>query len=144
MTDLEGPLRLPGLSGGDAEEGLPLLEQLPRAQWRVALKPLAPQDRHRAARRVPAALLGEAVVLAAELEMEDLPPTYARRIDRVTVPGVDVRLPVRTSPRQVSFRISDDEYARLRRGAELVGLRPAQLARLLVLRGADGLVREYD
>jgi hypothetical protein len=44
----------------------------------------------------------------------------------------------------VSFRISDDEPGGAPQPRVLVGLRPAQLARLLVLRGAGGLVREYD
>lgn len=140
MIDLEGPQ---DLSGGDAGDGLPRLDEFPRAEWRSVLEPLAPRDRYRAAHRVPAELFSDAIVLAAELDVEQT-PVHARVVEAGTVPRVDVATPLRSSPRQVSFRITDGELARLRRAAELVGLRPAQLARLLVLRGADGLLREYD
>jgi len=132
-----------GGGGGGGDDGLPRLEDLPRAEWPSVLKPLTARDRYRAAHRVTAELFSEAIVLAAELDLVDV-PVHAQVVEGAPVPGVDVTPPLRTSPRQVSFRIADKEDARLRRAAGLVGLRPAQLARLLVLRGVDGLLRQYD
>ncbi len=144
MTQANEPFFLPGLGGGDADDGLPRLAEVPREQWRAVLKPLTARERYRAARRAPAEHVGEALVHAAELEFEDPPPVHERTVEPAAVPQVDVTPPLRRSPCQVGFRISDAEHARLREAAELVGLRPAQLARLLVLRGADRLLREYD
>ena len=87
--------------------------------------------------------MAEAIVIAAELDIsEELP--RQREVVGATVPNVDLAPPLRSSPRQVSFRITDEDHARLAHASELVGLRPAQLARLLVLRGAAGLLREFD
>jgi len=144
LTEVDLALRPPGPSMGELDDGLPQLAELPREQWRTALKPLAARERYRCAQSLPAELQSEAVILAAELDITDPPPRAERVVEGAAVPRVDLMPPMRGSPRQVSFRISDGEHARLRRAAAHVGLRPAQLARLLVLRGADGLLREYD
>ena len=143
MTHSESPEGVPDPFGGEAEDEFPRLERLPRAEWRAALEPLSVRDRYRVAHRVPAELFSDAIVLAAELDAAEV-PVHARVVKGATVPRVDIAPPLRSTPRQVSFRITESEHARLERAAGLVGLRPAQLARLLVLRGADGLVREYD
>ena len=60
--------------------------------------------------------------------------------------GAAVRAPERRRPRQrqVNFRLFGERHADLERAAALVSMRPTALARLLVVRGVDRILREAD
>jgi hypothetical protein len=66
--------------------------------------------------------------------------------DPKPLPGAagGVRAPERPRHRQVNFRLTREGHAGLERAAALVHMRPTALARLLVVRGVDQILREAD
>jgi hypothetical protein len=135
---------LPGLVDPAAgpDERIPDLRTLPRELWMDALRPLARIDRERATGRLTdfdAWMAAKAVT--GMLELEGPPP-----ITEVPTP----RLPAPPSAdgahrqRQVNIRLSAEAYRRLTRLAGILEMRPAVLAKLMVVRGVDAALRERE
>ena len=121
---------------------VPDLEKLAPEHWRQALTALTPEARRVAVRtaRDPESNR-KANLVATELELfADPPPVTpdeprAQRPVALAQPMVD-RAEVGAS-RQVNFRLSPAQHARLAQAVESVGARPAELARLLTMRGVE-------
>jgi len=131
-------------------EPIPDLAAIPEAARLDALRPLSPLGRELAidlARtRIDALAIGE-LILA-------LPSLRSRPNTAVSVLHAGPSLPSAPAPdgqiardhasgvRQVSFRLSPAQYAELQAAADDVNLRPAPLARLLVLNGVRRMAYE--
>jgi hypothetical protein len=114
-------------------EGLPLLAEIPRERWGEALKPLPHRLRRQVVTQQRAGL--EGIALVARLELEDpVPGLVTPRPPSAPVAG-------RADRRQVNLKLEADQHERLRQAARTLGLAPTQLARLLVLRGVDEMLR---
>ena len=125
-------------------EALPQLSALPRSRWIDALRPLDRQERSWAMGRL-AREAGFEAVDQAQIALGALSMERPRRAQPVPVPTLPVR-PARPQDRrrQVNLKLTDREHDALATAAELVALRPPQLARLLVARGVQELCREYE
>ena len=135
----------PAVSGPGAPF-VPDLTQIPREQWRAALREAVPEARRRAAGLAPTvADVGAALVIAAELDLDDgdaASAAYARQV--ADPPGLPVPVAPggRSADRQVSFRLTAASYAELAQAARLVDTSPSALARIFAVRGAKAMLRE--
>ena len=136
-----------GTTAGELDiDTVPDLSAMPREAWKDALRPLDRWGRKRALRTV-GALLDEphthASMLVRELEIEAaerrIPPS-PRLPPAPDLPGADAA--GRERRRQVNFRLGPGEHDDLLRAAATVGLRPAQFARLMTVRGAGATLRQ--
>ena len=118
----------------------PDLSTIPRREWPDTLRPLLPGTRRRAVSTAPEAERGELWILLFELEMEDADRLPSRDIPTPRLPDGAEATP-EPPRRQVNFRMEASEHARLQTLAEHVAMRPATLARLLVIRGVDQALR---
>ncbi len=132
-------------------EPIPDLSAIPQDRWVDVLRPLSASGRalaiDLARSRVDALAIGELIlalpkarpsargpaasVLAAGPSLPSPPPPDAR-IGEDSAAGV----------RQVSFRLSAAQYAELAAAAAQINLRPAPLARVLVLNGVRRMAYE--
>ncbi len=64
----------------------------------------------------------------------------AARAERLPDPQLKPSRPGRVQ--QLNFRLTAGEHADLLRAADILGLRPTQVARLLTLRGVNQVLRE--
>ncbi len=122
-------------------EPLPDLDRLPRARWREVLAPLSSRARDWTIRRVAPENIVAAVELDLELAGEDEKRREAMR--RVAARGQSLPEPrvARTVARQLNLKVSAEQMADLRL-AEMLSLRPTQLARMLVLSGVRRMLYE--
>lgn len=123
-------------------EPLPDLDRLPRARWREVLAPLSSRARDWTIRRVAPENIVAAVELDLELAGEDEERREAMR--RVAARGQSLPEPrvARTVARQLNLKVSAEQMVDLRRLAEMLSLRPTQLARMLVLSGVRRMLYE--
>ena len=135
---------LPGLldPAADPDEKVPDLRALPRELWMDALRPLARIDRDRATGRLgdfDAWMAAKAVV--GMLELEGPAPIREIPTPRLpAAPGVDGS----RRARQVNIRLSPEAHQKLMRLARILEMRPAVLAKLMVVRGVDAALRERE
>ena len=126
---------------------VPDLKQIPRDQWREALRSVRSAQARRVALDEAGPLWGEAVQELFHLETEEWERRRAAE-ERTERPQP---LPVPPAPRaqgragrQVNFRLADRDHADLKRASSVLGLRSATLARLLTLRGVAQVLAEHD
>lgn len=124
---------------------VPDLARIPQERWREVLAQTTSDARRQSIYTTPEGQ-NRAVQLWFELEIEDhdrLAAARARAHRPTALPGSTGPLPAQeTSQRQVSFRLSAAEHARLREAAGYLGLRSAQLARLVTVRGVGQVLDE--
>ena len=145
---LLGPEPLPQRMHGDIPirgynrgEPIPDLSVLPQERWREVLTPLSPYTRQFAKGTVGSiadamavnALVGELIISAPAPSLDAAPPPLPRAV---------ADPPVRGPRRQVNFRLSPGEHARLTQLARAFGMRPGALARLLTVRGVERALYE--
>ena len=143
-----GPAPMPQRMHGDTPirgynrgEPVPDLGVLPQERWREVLTPLSPYTRQLAKATVgsiPDALAANALV--GDLSISASPPSLAAAPPPMPRSVADP--PARGSRRQVNFRLSADEHARLTQVARAFGMRPGPLARLLTVRGVERALYE--
>jgi hypothetical protein len=119
------------------EDDLPILNQIPREQWSEVLRPYRHVQRRIAVARLGDAWTPDARVMLTYLELEDPPPMEVRTGRVPAVPG-----PAPHGKRQVNMKLSPEHHERLSEAARGVGLAPTHLARLLVVRGVDEMLRQ--
>ena len=119
------------------EQGLPALREIPRERWREVLRPYPHLTRKLALGGLGRALTPDEWLMLAELELEDPLPM------RVATPRVPegTAVPAPPARRQVNISLGGERYEQLTQASVGVGLKPAQLARLLVVRGVDQMLR---
>ena len=138
------PQRMHGdipIRGYNRGEPIPDLRVLPQERWREVLTPLSAYTRQLAKGTVgsiPDAiaanrLVGDLIVTAPAPRLTGAPPPMPRSV---------ADPPTRGSRRQVNFRLSADEHARLTHVARAFGMRPGPLARLLTVRGVERALYE--
>lgn len=130
--------------GVRAGRPIPRLDRVPKERWRELLAPLSDRDRRWAATRYyerPDCTdddYDEALVIVMDLWIND-----GKREDAVhgTVPSLpepgeagDLKHRPRRA-KQVGFRLGPGDHQSLTEAAELFGMRPATLARVLTIRG---------
>lgn len=135
---MHGDIPIRGYNRG---EPIPDLSVLPQERWREVLTPLSPYTRQLAKGTVGS--MSDA--LAANILVGDLlvtAPAPSLAVAPAPMPRSVADPPARGSRRQVNFRLSADEHARLTQAARAFGMRPGALARLLTVRGVDRAVYE--
>ena len=139
-SEADGPMpALPRIFG----QGIPDLGRIAEPQWREVLVPLSNQQRARAAQRAP--LDGRqqrALELVFSMPQSDSHALRERLDGAPSFPAPTAS--DRRSPRQISFRLTDDAHRDLRAAAELLGCTPGSLARILVLNGVRRVLAEHD
>jgi len=120
----------------------PDLAKIDEAVWPDVLAPLPRELRVRAARNQH---LGARWITALDVAdaLAPSPTDRARRAVREGTPFPAPRV-ARPGRRQVTVRITDAEYEDLTVAATLLGARPAQLARMLVLNGTRRALADQD
>lgn len=134
---------------GSGSDPVPDLAQVPRDRWLDTLRSASPRARRVAANTVALPDVPVVMQLCGRLEVEDpgQPIAGAELSARIAWP---TPLPSPTVPlerrrnRAVTFRLSPMGYDDLARAAELIDAAPTTLARLLVVRGVRGLLREDE
>jgi hypothetical protein len=129
------------ITGYNRGEPIPDLSVLARERWREALVPLSPFTRQlskatvssRADAIAAGILVGGLTVEAPAPRLGGPPPALPRSVGDP---------PARGARRQVNFRLSPDEHARLLRAARAFGMRPGALARLFTVRAVDRALYE--
>jgi len=120
----------------------PDLAKIDEASWPKALAPLPRELRVKAARNQH---LGARWFKALGVA-DALPPSQTDRARKAVREGTTFPTPrvARPGRRQVTVRITDAEYEDLTVAATLLGARPAQLARMLVLNGTRRALADQD
>jgi hypothetical protein len=126
---------------------VPDLANIPEERWRDVLRQVPDEHRHRAARLLPPPAGTRAIMHWLELAKEDHERTQAAH-EKAAFPGPLPR-PAATRARlsrdhQVSFRLTPAQYAEVQEAGNMLGLKPAQLARMLTLRGVAQVLAERD
>lgn len=129
------------IRGYNRGEPIPDLSVLPQERWREVLTPLSPYTRQLAKGTVGSMsdalaaniLVGDLLVAAPAPSLTVAPPPMPRAV---------ADPPARGARRQVNFRLSADEHARLTQAARAFGMRPGALARLLTVRAVDRTLYE--
>jgi hypothetical protein len=146
MSDAPFDPRRPPLRGLWAQKHpIPDLSRIPREHWLEVLRRTHPEAARYAHWDLPDSEQREATLVAAEAWLagpieERVPPEAVAYPP--ALPGARVPAPAGRRDRQVNFRLAPPEFAALERAARLVHMRPTALARLLVTRGVDQIVRE--
>jgi|SRR5687768_7749878 len=122
MTDEDFPVL--GLHRG---QPVPLLREIPQVRWRELLAPLTDGARRQAAQSAPHGQHGDALVLIAELELEDLEREQALR-DAVDEPSrliaPTARKPRSLTGRQVNVRLRWRDFESLEEAADIAAAPP--------------------
>ena len=121
------------------DDGLPNLREIPEGDWRAVLRPLPHLSRRLALGRLGRSPTGDEWMMLAELELSD--PLPMRVVTPTAPEGVAVGAEAPPRRRQVNVSLSAERHERLAQAARGVGLKPAQLARLLITRGVDQMLR---
>jgi hypothetical protein len=137
------PERWP-LRGNYGPWPVPDLARIPREHWKEVLLASHPNVRRMALSASDADLADQARI---ELEVSAQENEARRRAKAEAafpegLPVAELRRPRTTRPRQVNFRLAATQYDDLVAVADLLGLRPAQTARLLTTRGVQQVLRE--
>jgi hypothetical protein len=123
---------------------IPDLPRIPKAQWRAALVPHG-----EAARFVAASDLYLTVAERAEARalLDTLPPPPSADLRRVVrtelVPTASLESARRTT-RQMNVRLDRQDYEGLAIAGRILGVRPTQVARMLINAGVRRLLAEHD
>ena len=138
------------VAGWVADQPIPALEEIPQERWAEALRLTGPRARQMAVSRVPPELTVEASMVEFEVTGAEIdrhrrarngtafPPPLPDGADELPAPRV---APIRP---QINFRLTREQHARLSEAAELLGMKPGQLARLLTVRGVAQVLAERD
>lgn len=120
----------------------PDLVEIDESAWPTVLAPLPSELRMKAACNQ---YLGVRTWEARDLARA-LPPSPTDRARAAVREGTHVPVPRarREGWRQMTVRISDDDYEDLAVVAQMLGTRPAQLARMLVLNGVRRALADQD
>lgn len=132
--------------------GLPVpdLRRIPQDRWLEVLRPLPRRVRMKASHTAPTRAVSDVLILIGGLDLEDAEREHAareaaRRSPDVPAPSVEpVRSAERRWGRQISMRISDEQFEKLQRAASHLGLTHTQCARMFVLNGSARVVYELD
>ena len=150
-------------------EPVPDLTRLEPKRWREVLSQISPGARRAAVATATGPGVGKAMTLVAWLDLQRpdarwTPPTPPAAPGTASAPGADgadadhadaardahstgTRAATRDRERrslQVHIRLREHERRTLARAAEVAGLLPAQLARMLVVQGATRLLIQED
>jgi hypothetical protein len=136
--------------GGRGVHPVPDLSKIPREHWRAVLRMTHRSVRERAARtamRIDLPAAGHATALMIEVDCEE---TAARERAQSAaawpreLPRPRAERQRKRRSRQLNIRLSVDEHAALQRATDLLGLRPTEVARMLVVRGVHQVLREAE
>jgi hypothetical protein len=126
----------------------PDLSQIPRERWREVLREThrsVREDAARTAMSIDLAAGAHAIGLMLEINQEET----AMRDRASQAAAIADPLPVARLKRsragrirQLNFRLTAAEHADLLRAADILGLRPTQVARMLTMRGVNQVLRE--
>jgi hypothetical protein len=126
---------------------VPDFSRIPRDRWAEVMRTIPHRLRFPAAQGL--ALPPDQAAELVDLAMSRLPPAPSDRAraavlanPRITPAGFRRR--GRIADRQVSFRITDEEYLELATAAELVGVSPTKLATTLVRSGVERVIEEAN
>jgi hypothetical protein len=123
---------------------IPDLARIPREHWLDVLRRTHPEAARYAHWNLPGSEQGEAMLEATRAllagPIEETVPLEAV-VYPPALPGTGVPAGGRRD-RQVNFRLAPPVFGELERAARLVHMRPTALARLLVTRGVDQILRE--
>lgn len=131
------PTRPVGLSRVE----VPDLARINRRRWPEVLQPLSQQDRMAAALH-PLVPDGAAFELAKRLPPAASEAAWAAVSGSPGIPVPGAKAP--PAGRQVNVRLPDDDWQAVQRAAHVLGLRPAQLTRMLVCTGVRRVLAEHD
>jgi hypothetical protein len=124
---------------------VPDLMAIPEERWREVLRQVPDEHRHRAARVLPQPHGANAIMLWLDLAREDQQRRQAAD-EKTAFPGPLPRPDARKTrlgrDHQISFRLSPAQYGQIIDAAKTLGLKPAQLARMLTLRGVTQILSE--
>src|SRR4051812_13559883 len=127
---------------------LPDLGAMPREQWEEALRQVPGWIRQKAVSTAgDMAGMTEASTLALRIDAEEHERRKAARLAAAfaaPLPGADGSTPraPRSRYRQVNFRLLIDQHDELGEAAKVLAMKPAQLARLLTIRGVAQVLAE--
>lgn len=141
MADEDFPVL--GLHRG---QPVPNLGKTPPARWRELLSPLTQSARREAVGSAPNGQVGDALVLVAELELEDGARERALRgtVDqppRLIAPCA--QRPRSLAGRQVNVRLRWRDFESLQQAADIAAVSPTQLARIFIVNGTQRLLYEH-
>lgn len=150
LSNAEPPQRWPTV-GSPNLPPIPDLPKIPRERWRAVLEQTHPSVRQYAIRTARVVDLA-AGALADRLVVEIQRVERAARERHAAAAQSPQPVPTprasrerrRRYSRQIGFRLTPDEHADLARAAETLSLRPAQVARMLVVRGVHQVLREAE
>jgi hypothetical protein len=126
---------------------VPDLAAIAESQWAAVLAEVPSDMRWKAMDRLPLERRTKALEIVLEVgEAEDRRRKAAR--DEMAfphpLPGGSGPLPARRPERQVAFRLRAEQYDDLVEAAHIVGLKPAQLARMMTVRGVAQVLHERE
>jgi hypothetical protein len=144
--------RRPPVRGFYGEHPIPDLSRIPQEHWVDVLIHAHPETYGAACEDLPPGTIRAALIARGQALMERPLPearpvpvaAYEAAASPRTIPRIDVARPAAERFRQVNFRLSSAEYARLEQTARLLGLRPSAAARVLVVRSVQQVLREAD
>jgi hypothetical protein len=124
---------------------VPDLDAIPEDRWPGVLRQIPGHIRHKAAGLLVGARMGAAMKVVIDLAAEE-----SRRLDEAyekvgfpgPLPSPNARKARLSRHHQVSFRLTPGQYSQTVDAANALGLKPAQLARLLTLRGVAQVLAE--
>lgn len=132
-----GPIDPFGVPAQDHDD-LPDLRDMSEEERIEALVPLTERERRLAVERIPDLDIAEGLALVG-YALARTPVQGAVPTPRLPVP--EVERASRRVWRQLNVKLSDEQYDAVARAAKRNGLRPTQLARMLVLRGVAQIER---
>jgi hypothetical protein len=124
------------------------LSQVPEDQWVDALVHFHPSTYHMSADTVGFERVGKALAAAGRAELDRAAKRERPRAKPESwwfppgLPTPEIGPAPTRRRRQVNFRLRAAQYDDLAEAAELMNMRPTQLAGLLVVRGVDQILRE--
>ena len=126
---------------------IPDLKQIPEDRWRPLLRQIPAAVRGKAIDTAAFGRFGDVARAVGEVDQEEHERRGAASVDWVAfpppLPGGAGEVPKpRARQRQVAFRLYRPQYDDLDKAAKKLGLKPAQLARLLTLRGVAQVLAE--
>jgi hypothetical protein len=139
------------IAGWSGEHPVLDLTQIPRERWPEAMRLVSGRGRYLAMSRLETVPLRTAASRVRDDVDAEERDRRRRARERMAfpppLPGAQGGLPeTRRSPAQpqVNFRLSRRQHELVKEAADLVGLKPGQLARVLTLRGVGQVLAEHD
>jgi hypothetical protein len=136
----DGPMPTRVLITGQSVPDLRLIDP---SLWEEVLLPIPTPLRFKAIRHHGLGCWSQRAFEVAD----SLPPTASETVRAAVTAGPTIPYPVATRQwpgRQVNLRVREEEYEELQTAARLLGAKPAQLVRMLVLNGARRVIAEHD